>query len=329
MAQIPLSISTLYSELAELAMQAGGEEGTVLRKVERGITYLRLQRWVGASRVVEHLGRADDPEVQARAEAAKAGMARRTQRRELVSLLRKALPGPSPQLGKILDAVTSAGLFRKGVVLVGTAAYQCYPPLVGSTLPAQSAMTQDADLATADLALTGDVEGETLEAILRRADLTFSGVPELDPRAFPSRFRNAAGFRVDVLTPRRRKDDAHPMPMRNLRAGAAPLQYLDWLIADAREAVVLHGAGVRVTVPRPERYAVHKLIIAQKREDAQREKRRKDLVQADALIAALEGQDPFALQDALRAALAKGKTGWAEPIRRSLKEIGREISEFA
>jgi hypothetical protein len=328
MAQIPLSVSTLYSELAELAMQADGDEATVLRKVERGITYLRLQRWVGASRVVEHLGRADDPEVQARAEAAKAGMGRRTQRRDLVSLLRKALPGPQPQLGKILDAVASAGLFRKGVVLVGTAAYQCYPPLVGSILPAQSAMTQDADLATADLAISGDVEGATLETILRRADPTFSGVPELDPRAFPSRFRNAAGFRVDVLTPRRRKDDSHPMPMRNLRAGAAPLQHLDWLIADAREAVVLHGAGVRVTVPRPERYAVHKLIIAQKREDAQREKRRKDLLQAGALMAALEAQAPYDLEDALREAIAKGKTGWAEPIRRSLKEIGRDLSEF-
>jgi hypothetical protein len=329
MAQIPLSISTLYSELAELAMQAGGEQGTVLRKVERGITYLRLQRWVGASRVVEHLGRADDPAVQARAEAAKAGMARRTQRRELVSLLRKALPGPSPQLGKILDAVASAGLFRRGVVLVGTAAYQCYPPLVGSTLPAQSVMTQDADLATADLALTGDVEGETLEAILRRADPTFSGVPELDPRAFPSRFRNAAGFRVDVLTPRRRTDDAHPMPLRNLRAGAVPLQHLDWLIADAREAVVLHGAGVCVRVPRPERYAVHKLILAQKRDAANAVKRRKDLVQARALIEALEAQAPYDLEDALRAAEAKGKSGWAEPIRRSLKEIGRDTSEFA
>lgn len=322
MKPIPLATLTMYADLAERVPEVGDAEATVVRKIERGITYLRLQRWVGAVRVVEHLGRADDPDVQAKAQAAQDGMAQRALRREQVSLLRKAIPGPPSLLGKILDAVASAGLFQRGVVLVGTAAYQCYPPLVGHMMPTGSDMTQDADFATADLAVTGDVEGETLEAILRRADPTFTGIPELDPRAFPSRFTTTTGFRVDVLTPRRRREDSHPMPLRNLRAGAAPLQHLDWLIADAVSAVALHGAGVRVRLPQPARYAVHKLVVAQRREGAQAAKRQKDLIQARALFEALERYDPYALEDALANARARGRDGWARPIARSLNEIG-------
>ena len=72
----------------------------------------------------------------------------------------------------------------------------------------------------------------------------------------------------------------------------------------------------------PARYAVHKLILAQKRFEGSRAKHGKDLAQATAFIQALEIEDQFALQDALHDASSQGK-GWADPIARSLKEIGR------
>jgi hypothetical protein len=328
--RFPLTILTAYADLAQ-QVETAGEEASVDETEIKGIRYLRLRHGVGATRVIEHLGRADDQAVTARAEAAKAEMRRRDERRKLVSLLKRAMPGPTSELGKVLDAMAFAGLFRAGAVLVGTAAYQCYPPLLGQGLPSSAMMTQDADLATADLALAADggtEQGRSMEAILKWADPSFTGVMQLDPRALPSRFRAANGFLVDLIAPQRRRTDPNPLPLPKLRAGAVPLQYLDWLIAEPVPAVALHGAGVPVLVPQPARFAVHKLILAQKRDAGSTIKRGKDLVQAKALIGALEVQAPYDLADALREAMAKGRSGWAEPICRSLSEIGRDLSEL-
>ena len=114
------------------------------------------------------------------------------------------------------------------------------------------------------------------------------------------------------------------MPMDGLDAGAAPLQYLDWLIADPAPTVALWGSGVLVNIPQPARFAVHKLILAQKRDSAGRLKRQKDLAQAEALIDALQSNDPYALHDALADAAARGRAGWREPIVRSLSELKRD-----
>lgn len=321
MQRIPLNIQTLYADLQQQVGMASRDEATVVATTIAGIRYLRLQRWVGASRVVEHLGRADDPEVVARADAAQAEMARRQDRRRLVSTLRRLIPGPATTLGKVLDTVSHAGLFRRGAVLVGTAAYQCYPPLLGFVLPSATVMTQDADLATADLALDGEIEGDSMVAILQRADPSFAALPGLDPKAPAARFRNAESFVVDLLTPQRRRSDRNPMPLKALAAGAVPLQHLDWLIEEPVAAVALHGAGVAVSLPRPARFAVHKLILAQKRPAHEAAKSRKDLAQAAALIAGLREAEPFTLEDALGEARSMGRDGWARPIERSLSQI--------
>lgn len=323
MEPIPLNILTLYADLAQQVETAAADEATPVETVVKGVRYLRLQRWVGASRTIEHLGRVDDPAAMARARRAASEMARRAERRKLVSTMRRLMPGPPAALGKVLDATAAAGLFRRGAVLVGTGAYQCYPPLVGYVLPAAALMTQDADLATADLALAPDSRGDSIETILRRADPSFSAVPGLDPRSPPCRFRSRAGFMVDLLTPRRRRSDPQPVPLRGLAAGAAPMQQLEWLIAEPVGAVALHGAGVAIRVPQPARFAVHKLIVAQKRPANDLAKRRKDLLQAQALFMALAEVAGDALQDALEDAMNRGRAGWRRPIEQSLAEIER------
>ena len=115
---------------------------------------------------------------------------------------------------------------------------------------------------------------------------------------------------VDIVAQQRSRRDASPLPIKRAGAGATPLQFIRWLIADAVDAVALHGNGVPVTIPQPARFAVHKLILAQERQANQRTKRRKDLMQAEALIAALRETDPYALGDAFDAARAEGR-GWA------------------
>jgi hypothetical protein len=322
----PLSLQTLYADLVQQAHAAPAEEGSVYKQTVKGIDYLYVRTTVGASRRDRFLGRADDPAVQARAEAAREGAQGVAERRNTVRILRgQGLPAPTAELGRVLDALADAGLFRQAV-LVGTAAYQCYGPILGAVMPAAALMTQDADLAAASLVLTAD-DGETsLETILKRADKTFTGVPQLKRNALPSRFRSASGFLVDLLTPQLRRSDANPMPLKGLGAGAIPLQHLGWLIETPVQAVSLHGAGIPIRIPAPARYGVHKLIIAQKR-SGESVKRRKDLLQAKALGEALAKSDPWAWRDALDDARSRGQSGWKQPIERSLKEIWPETRE--
>jgi hypothetical protein len=59
-------------------------------------------------------------------------------------------------------------------------------------------------------------------------------------------------------------DGPTPGPMATLgprSVAAQPTRLLDFLIAKPVRSIVLHGPGIAVTVPSPERYAVHALIV--------------------------------------------------------------------
>ena len=318
---IPPPMQTLFADLAQQVATAP-IAGSVYRRSRDGIEYLYAKLPVGNERVDRFIGKADDAEAVARAEEMRVGAALMKQRRRIVSMLRNGgLPGPDRTLGAILDAMAHAGLFCDGAILIGTAAYLISGPVVGYRLPAPTLMTGDLDLATTSLLLGADPP-ERFEAILRRADPSFAGVMPLNRGALPSRFRNAQGYLVDLVTPQLRRSDTNPMPVTGLGAGATPLHHLAWLLEDPIPTIALWGGGVAVTIPQPHRFAVHKLILAQRRDPANRLKRSKDLAQAKALIDAFLRHDRFALIDALDDARARGKRGWAEPIDRSLAELG-------
>jgi hypothetical protein len=318
------SIRTMFADLAQ-QVETAPLAGSVYTRQRDGIEYIYAKLPVGRDRVDRFVGKSGDPEAKARAASLRKGGELARNRREIVSMLKRhGLAGPDRSLGAALDAIAFAGLFKQGAILVGTGAYMMFEPLVGSRLPAPTLMTGDLDQATTKLALTADPP-ERMEDVLRRADPTYEGIPQLDPRKPPSRFRNAEGYLVDLLTPTRSRSDQNPMPLKALDAGAAPLQYLDWLIQEPMPTVALWGSGIAVLVPQPAKFAVHKLILAQRRDAANRHKRSKDLDQAWALIDALLIHDRFALEDTLADARGKGRTGWAEPIARSMAEIGAEI----
>lgn len=316
-------IATVFSDLVQ-QVETAPLAGSVYTRRRDGIGYIYAKLPVGRDRVDRFVGKAGDPAAEAEVQSLRLGADLAKKRRDIVSLLKRdRLAGPDRILGAALDAIAFAGLFKQGAVLVGTAAYMLFEPLVGRRLPAATLMTGDLDLATARLALAADPP-EAMEKILSRADPSFTGIPQLDRGAPSSRFRNDSGYLVDLLTPILRRTDRNPMPLAALEAGAAPLHYLDWLIADPVPTVALWGSGIAVNVPQPARFAVHKLILAQRRDPANRHKRLKDLEQARALIEALSDHDRFALEDSLADASTKGRSGWADPIRRSLTELGRD-----
>lgn len=312
---------TLFADLAQ-RLTTSDPGGSPYIKARDGIEYWYAKIPVGGTRIDKFLGRADDRHIQEQVARLRTGSVLAQARRKTVSMLRNSgVTGPDRRLGTLLDALAHAGLFKAGAVLVGTAAYLTYEPLVGAKLPAPTLMTGDADIATARLDLRSEPPEDIL-SIIRRAEPSFEPVLQLDPRKPASRFRTADGYLLDLIVPVRRRSDANPISLTGLNAGTAPLQHIDWLLADPVAHAALWGAGVAISVPQPARYAVHKLIVAQKRRAGDRAKRGKDLAQASGLLEALDRQDPFAIDDALEDARARGH-GWAEPIERSLHEIGR------
>jgi len=322
MKTIPSTFRTLFADLEQKARNAP-LAGSVYERDRDGVLYAYAKIPVGSTRVDTFIGKSDDPLTAQQTEELRRGMETRRENRKIVSLLKSAgFANFDPAMGAILDSIAHARLFREGAVLVGTAAYTASEAHVGSFLPEPTIMTGDLDLATANLAISAEPP-EPMIAILRRADPTFEPVMQIDPRKPPSRFRNRQGYFVDIVTPTRRNTDTNPIPLKELDAGAAPLQQLDWLIENPVPTVALWDHGIPINIPQPARLAVHKLILAQNRGPTDRVKRQKDLSQADALMTALYSTDPFGMEEALNDARQRGKRGWAEKIDRSLAELSK------
>ena len=327
MKKVSLTLSTLYSDLTQRVHSRPVRPGSIFTMKVKGREYLYVKRLVGKVRRNYYVGPVDDFETKNSLELIKSVQEQAQEDRKTISLLKRAgIPAPTTQLGRVLDALSDAGVFEDAI-LIGTAAYQCYSPIVGHALPRPTLMTGDADLATARLAFTALPQNETILDVLRRADPTFMPIPPLsNPTAPSSAFRAADGFMVDLVTQQRTRHDANPLPLEG--AGATPPQFIRWLITDTIGAVVLYGNGVAVTVPQPARFAVHKLILAQERRANERAKRQKDLLQAGALIEALQEADPYALQDAVDDSRRQGRR-WAQRIEQSLDELKITLEEIA
>ncbi len=128
---------------------------------------------------------------------------------------------------------------------------------------------------------------------------------------------------MEFLTPNQWSDDqaGKPVPMPALGGAAAlPLRFLDYLIYETIRAVLLHGAGVPVLIPSPERYAIHKLIVGSRRK-ADRDataKSSKDRLQARSIIEAMIANRQHAdLASAFTEAWDRGDH-WRAAIRTSI-----------
>ena len=133
---------------------------------------------------------------------------------------------------------------------------------------------------------------------------------------------------MEFLTGNRGSDDYQDQPADMPALGGAsadPLRFLDFLIYEPVRAVLLHKSGICVIVPAPERYAVHKLIVASRRvvDTIGAAKRDKDLRQAVLLFDALDASNRLGeLSDALKEAWERGEA-WRHAIRAGMGYMSR------
>jgi hypothetical protein len=219
------------------------------------------------------------------------------------------------------------GFFRLRGVLIGTTAYQCYSGILGTKLPDDTTKTQDADFAQF-FAISNQIDDAmpSVLDVLKSVDPEFRAVPHVSGDIGSTAFVNKQKYKVEFLTPNRGSDDyeGKPANMAALSgASAEPLRFLDFLIRDPIRSVILHDAGVPVTIPAPERYAVHKLIVAERRADQSASKIAKDAAQAAHLINAMWERRFVDLSVAWQEAWERGPT-WRQELVNGLSRLGPE-----
>ncbi len=91
-------------------------------------------------------------------------------------------------------------------------------------------------------------------------------------------------FDLDFLTSRGRAGDA-PVTVPRLNLTMQSLRFMKLSLEDPlRSTLIARNRPMVLNLPRPERYALHKLLVYGERPQAQRTKARKDVAQAAALI---------------------------------------------
>ncbi|MCE0507291.1 hypothetical protein LR948_18155 [Roseivivax sp. GX 12232] len=321
------SIATsAYTDLVRLLRDdaLSGVEGKPILKQRGNKGYWYAARRVGKDMRFVYVGE-DSEDTRARIERIEqireTAKARKSERSRLVRILRaEGMTSTDRATGSILSAMEAAGTFRLGGTIVGTNAFRLYEGELGIRLPIGGmATTRDIDITQFEklcVALEDQVAPGLAETF---SALKFEPIPSLDKPRTWRWTQGGSGQLVEFLTPAFGEESLRKLPA--LGVDAQGLNYLNFLIAEPIHAVAIYRSGVLVQIPRPERFAIHKLIIADRRRDgAGSLKSTKDREQAAFLIAAMSEDRPDDLLEAYTAAMETGPR-WREHISRALDRI--------
>lgn len=316
---------TAYHDLVSLLLDDAVSDilGAPTPRERGGRTYWYDRYRIGADTKERYLGE-DSESLRRRIERHKRlkreKAERRRERTRLVRLLRsERYLGLDGATGSLIGALAKAGTFRLGGVLVGTIAFRLYDGELGIRLSLdQRAMTKDIDIASFEkLSLAvGESVLPSLNEVLGGFD--FEPAPALEPGKV-WRWRQTSGEAyIEFLTPSFTEDE-EVRELKALGVSAQSLHHLNYLIAEPIAAAAVYRDGILVNLPRPERFAIHKLIVADRRLDGpDSQKARKDLLQAELLISVLAEDRPGDLAAAYQDAMGRGPR-WRQRIERSLK----------
>jgi hypothetical protein len=324
-----------YHDLVSLLLDEAVSQirGTPTPRVRGSRTYWYDRYRVGSETKERYLGEQSDDllrRIDQYEELKTAREARRRERARLVRLLRsERFLGIDSATGSLLAAFERAGVFRLGGVLVGTTAFRIYEGELGLNLTLdQAAMTNDIDIASFEklsLAL-GESVLPSIGEILH--DFKFEAVPTLDAGRVWRWRQSRSQTLVEFLSPSFDAEEG----LRDLAAlgvSAQTLHYLNFLIAEPIHAAAVYRDGILVQLPRPERFAIHKLIVADRRRDGPESlKALKDRLQAELMISVLAQDRPTDLLEAYEEAIARGPR-WRERLNRSLEKSPDAAAQIA
>lgn len=255
--------------------------------------------------------------------------ARAADRTRLIRVLRAEGARPvDPATGSLLAALEQTGAFRLGGTVVGTNAFRLYECELGLRIQSTDIM-QTGDLDIAQFERLSLVLGDSVETPLNETfkTLDFAPIPSVNHRSIWRWRQTKSNTLVEFLTPSfRPEEDIRELP--SLGVAAQSLHFLNYLIAEPIKAAALYRSGVLIQIPRPEAYAIHKLIVADRRQGPDRLKSRKDMAQAALLIEALAEDRPDELREAYGDAMERGPQ-WRAHIGATLKRMPEAATKLA
>ncbi len=225
-----------------------------------------------------------------------------------------------PDMARVIGRLSNSGVFHVGGSLVGSVAYQILGTHLGVHWDSGSRMTQDVDLAgNNSVALAVPYLKADVPAVIESLQMGFFPVTRLSHKE-PSTSYAIRGktLRIDLLTPMK-QEKSGPVFISRLNAAAQPLKYLDYLLEEPINAVMICGTPCLVKVPRPARFALHKLIVSQERDAGAIDKKRKDIMQAKNMLDLLKEDRPGDIELAWED-LAKRGASWVKKISAACKE---------
>ncbi len=325
--RLSLFVQTIYAQLLEQLVDAsrdnpvGQRPGSFVKKVVGGKTYWYLQTTRSGKQVQEYLGPETDALIGLIKDV-KNGMKIRRQ------LSKMAVGGGAYKTQnshrKVLELLMDAGIFQMGAVLIGAHAFNIYGNMFGYKWDSNIVATHDIDVAgEPDISLVADRKASIdLPAKLQQwKEMTFLPIPPLplSPKDSITSFRDRTSeLKIELLTPMKGRERPGSISLPQFNASAQPLRFLDFLMEDSIQAAVIGGDGVLVNVPRPARFAWHKLIVAHRR--IQPVKKRKDLAHAESLFWVLLEETPYDVAEAWRLLRSRGSS-WVSSASKSFNRL--------
>jgi hypothetical protein len=324
--KLPLLAQTTYVRLVDLLLtsEAGDLAAgtTLVSKNIRGRRYWYAQRHEGGKKLQSYIG-PETPEIATMIERWRRARGEAADRSELVAMARA---GGAHVIGAAEAAVLQrlAPVFRVGGVLVGSHAFAVLGNMLGVRWQDAIVRTDDVDIAhdfRIAVALARDGQPADIKDALGDPLPRFSVLNPTDP-ATSFRVRGT-DVEVELLTPMIGKESNRPIRIEPLGVAATPLRFLDYLIEETQPGAVVGASGVLVNVPRPGRFALHKLIVASRRglpRSPGLAKAPKDRAQASALLRVLIAEVPGEITLAWKALRRRGKA-WVTAANSSLARL--------
>jgi hypothetical protein len=214
---------------------------------------------------------------------------------------------------RVLELMERIGVFLVGGVLVGSHAFKLYSNMLGVRWQSEAVGIKNQ-------------EKIDLKTALLQSGMGIFEIPELNPKN-PSTAFSVQGrqLKVDILTPLIGKPSEKPIYLTSLNSYATPLRFLDFLLEDVQSAIVIAKSGILVNIPTPARYALHKLVVSQRRPPAMQTKAQKDILQeAEQLLSLLIEERPGDILLALEATQSQPKK-FRQQLHQGIKRLNKNL----
>lgn len=226
--------------------------------------------------------------------------------------------------GRVIGRLLDHGFFNAGGLLVETHAFLAYQNMFGVRWDA-GAFTVDLDFSHAgknlSLAIASNIQMDTVKAI---DSLERGFIPVMSKTTFKK--PDEPDFDLDFLTTYGRSGDK-PVYLPALNLTLQPLKFMELSMEDPmKSTLLLRNGPLVVNIPRPQRFALHKLIVHGERPTEQRVKANRDLIQAACLLDYLMENDADLVKESWQDVLSRGP-GWNSRLKKGWDALVRSFPE--